>query len=81
LEGGVAEGLVGGAESQVTEATTEIVFEMATWDPVAVRTAARRLNISTDAAYRFQRGIDPGTIGSAARNTRSSLISSGAYRM
>jgi len=60
-------GVIGGAESEVGEGTSDIVFEMATWDPVTVRTQARRLSITTDAGYRFQRGIDPRTIEDAAR--------------
>ena len=40
---------------------------MATWDPVTIRNTGRRLNIRTDAAYRFERGIDPRTIDYAAR--------------
>jgi len=60
-------GVMGGADSEVDDATTDIVFEMATWDPVTVRTQARRLAINTDAGYRFQRGVDPRTIDFAAR--------------
>ena len=61
-------GVIGGYDSQVNEQTTDVVFEMATWDPVTVRTTARRLNIRTDAVYRFERGIDPRTIeGALAR--------------
>ncbi len=60
-------GVMGGAESEVDQGTTDIVFEMATWDPVTVRTMARRLAINTDAGYRFQRGVDARTIDFAAR--------------
>lgn len=60
-------GVMGGAASEVDEGTTDIVFEMATWDPVTVRTMARRLAINTDAGYRFQRGVDARTIDFAAR--------------
>ncbi|MCC5824374.1 MAG: phenylalanine--tRNA ligase subunit beta [Phycisphaerales bacterium] len=60
-------GIIGGFDSQVDDSTTDVVFEMATWDPVAVRNTGRRLNIRTDAAYRFERGIDPRTIDAAAR--------------
>lgn len=66
-------GVIGGAESEVGESTTEIVFEMATWDPVTVRTQARRLAINTDAGFRFQRGVDPRTIDYAARRAVSLL--------
>jgi phenylalanyl-tRNA synthetase beta chain len=60
-------GIIGGHDSQVDAGTTDVVFEMATWDPVTVRNTGRRLNIRTDAAYRFERGIDPRTIDYAAR--------------
>ena len=59
-------GVIGGADSEVSARTTRVVLEMATWDPLRVRATARRLNIQTDAAYRFQRGIDPRTIEPAA---------------
>lgn len=60
-------GVIGGHDSQVDQGTTDVVFEMATWDPVTIRNTGRRLNIRTDAAYRFERGIDPRTIDYAAR--------------
>lgn len=59
-------GVIGGYDSQVDDGTTTVVFEMATWDTVSVRNTGRRLNIRTDAAYRFERGIDPRTIHDAA---------------
>lgn len=60
-------GIIGGNDSQVDENTTTVVFEMATWDKVSVRNTGRRLNIRTDAAFRFERGIDPRTIDYAAK--------------
>lgn len=60
-------GIIGGHDSQVDESTTTVVFEMATWDKVTVRNTGRRLNIRTDAAFRFERGIDPRTIEYAAK--------------
>ncbi len=60
-------GVIGGKDSEVDESTTEVVFEMATWDPVTIRTAARRMAIRTDAGYRFERIVDPRTIDFAAR--------------
>lgn len=67
-------GVMGGADSEVDEGTTEIVFEMATWDPVTVRTQARRLAINTDAGFRFQRGIDARTIADAAARAVALLV-------
>ncbi|MGV6815253.1 MAG: phenylalanine--tRNA ligase subunit beta [Phycisphaerales bacterium] len=60
-------GIIGGHDSQVDENTTTVVFEMATWDTVTVRNTGRKLNIRTDAAFRFERGIDPRSIDYAAR--------------
>lgn len=60
-------GIIGGHDSQVDEGTTTVVFEMATWDTVSVRNTGRRLQIRTDAAFRFERGIDPRTIDYAAQ--------------
>jgi phenylalanyl-tRNA synthetase beta chain len=60
-------GVIGGFDSQVTSATTDIILEAATWDPVTIRKAARRLGIRTDAGYRFERFVDPRTIEPAAR--------------
>ncbi len=60
-------GVIGGADSEVTERTTDVVLEMATWDPVTVRTQARRLAITTHAGYLFQRRVHPRTIDLAAR--------------
>ncbi len=60
-------GVIGGHDSQVDETTTDVVLEVATWDPVTIRNTGRRLNIRTDAAYRFERGIDAGTVDAAAR--------------
>ncbi|MCA9303282.1 MAG: phenylalanine--tRNA ligase subunit beta [Phycisphaerales bacterium] len=60
-------GIIGGYDSQVDDGTTTVVFEMATWDVRAIRDTGRRLQIRTDAAYRFERGIDPRSIDYAAR--------------
>jgi phenylalanyl-tRNA synthetase beta chain len=60
-------GVIGGSDSQVDENTTTVVFEMATWDTVSVRNTGRKLQIRTDAAFRFERGIDPRTIEYASQ--------------
>ncbi len=52
-------GVMGAANSEVTETTREVVLEAAHFDPVRVRLTARRLGLSTDASYRFERGVDP----------------------
>ncbi|MFG0286154.1 MAG: phenylalanine--tRNA ligase subunit beta [Phycisphaerales bacterium JB039] len=60
-------GVIGGADSEVDESTTDIVLEVATWNPAMVRSAARRLNIRTDASHRFERIVHPATCLPAAR--------------
>ena len=52
-------GVFGGAESGVTEDTTEIFLESACFNPVYVRKTARRHGLNTDASFRFERGVDP----------------------
>lgn len=51
-------GVMGGYDSSVTAATTEIVLECANFDPLTIRRASRRLNLRTDASSRFEKGID-----------------------
>ena len=52
-------GVFGGLDSGVTEATTDIFLESACFNPTSVRRTARRLGISTDSSFRFERGVDP----------------------
>ncbi|MEE2638942.1 MAG: phenylalanine--tRNA ligase subunit beta [Acidobacteriota bacterium] len=51
-------GIMGGADSEVTDATRTIVLEAAYFNPISVRRTRRRLGLSTDASYRFERGAD-----------------------
>lgn len=52
-------GVMGGRDSEVTETTRDIFLEVAYFAPFAVRQTRRALGLSTDASYRFERGIDP----------------------
>ncbi|MBL0012665.1 MAG: phenylalanine--tRNA ligase subunit beta [Flavobacterium sp.] len=52
-------GVFGGKESGVTENTNNIFLESAYFNPVSVRKTAKRHGLSTDASFRFERGIDP----------------------
>ncbi len=60
-------GVIGGADSEVTAATRDLVLEAATWDPETVRRAARRHQVKTDASHRFERYVDARTIDGPAR--------------
>jgi phenylalanyl-tRNA synthetase beta chain len=51
-------GVMGGADSEVTPATSRVLLEAAYWDAGSIRRTARALALTTDAAYRFERGGD-----------------------
>lgn len=52
-------GVMGGLDSEVTDATLDVVIEGAHFDRRRVRAAARRFGLHTDASHRFERGADP----------------------
>ena len=52
-------GVMGGADSEVTDSTTTIVFESACFNPLSVRRTSRALGLKTEASMRFERGTDP----------------------
>ena len=52
-------GVFGGLDSSVTESTTSVFLESAYFNPVSIRKTAKRHGLSTDASFRFERGIDP----------------------
>ncbi len=61
-------GVMGGLNSEVTDKTTTVLLESACFNPVSVRRTARRLGLSSEASYRFERGVDPeGTIDALNR--------------
>ncbi len=51
-------GVMGGADSEVTEATVDVVLECAHFDPKRIRSTRKLLRMSTEASYRFERGVD-----------------------
>ena len=52
-------GVMGGANSEISDSTVNIVLEAAYWNPSSIRKTARSLGISSDASQRFERGADP----------------------
>jgi phenylalanyl-tRNA synthetase beta chain len=51
-------GVMGGADSEVTSATRQIVFEAAWFNPSSVRATSKKLSLKTEASMRFERGMD-----------------------
>ncbi len=52
-------GVFGGLESGVTDTTTDVFLESATFHPTWIRKTARRFGLNTDASFRYERGLDP----------------------
>ena len=52
-------GVIGGESTGCTEATTDVFIEAALFDPLRTAATGRKLNIQSDARYRFERGLDP----------------------
>ena len=50
----------------MSEGTTKVILEAAWFNPVTVRKSAKRHTLSTDASFRFERGVDPNTVRLAA---------------
>src|SRR5690606_4153258 len=67
----VVAGVMGGADSEVQDDTRDILLEVAVFEPASVRATRRALGISTDASYRFERGVDPAGMRQAAERAAS----------
>ncbi|MEX2177953.1 MAG: phenylalanine--tRNA ligase subunit beta [Gemmatimonadaceae bacterium] len=52
-------GVMGGRDSEVSSDTRDLFIEVASFDPKRTRAARRSIGLSTDASYRFERGVDP----------------------
>ncbi|MGD8319448.1 MAG: phenylalanine--tRNA ligase subunit beta [Gemmatimonadota bacterium] len=52
-------GVMGGQDSEVSGDTTDVLLECALFEPKSIRATRRALVMSTDASYRFERGVDP----------------------
>jgi phenylalanyl-tRNA synthetase beta chain len=66
-------GVKGGTKAEVDENTTDILIEVANFDPVSVRKTARRLNILTDSAKRFENELTPERADLAMRELSAAI--------
>ncbi len=69
-----AAGVMGGHASRVTGATRDVFLEAAHFAPAAIMGRARKLGLSTDAAFRFERGVDPEAPRSAIERATALLL-------
>ncbi|HKJ23181.1 MAG TPA: phenylalanine--tRNA ligase subunit beta [Myxococcota bacterium] len=58
-------GVMGGADSAVSDATTDVILEAACFEPGTVRRTGRRHGLRSDSSYRFERGVDPDGVARA----------------
>jgi len=52
-------GIIGGRDTQIQDYTRDILLESAYFNPVSIRKTSQRMDITTEASYRFERGVDP----------------------
>ncbi len=67
-------GVMGGLETEVSDATVNILLENAHFDPVTVRTASRGLNLPSDASFRFERHVDTERVEYAAHRCAQLIV-------
>ncbi len=60
-------GVMGGASTEISPSTTDLLIESAQFAPVSVRGTARKLSLHSDSSYRFERGVDPEGVERASR--------------
>jgi phenylalanyl-tRNA synthetase beta chain len=70
-------GVMGGASTEVSLATTDVLLEAAYWDPPRIRRTRRALGMSTEASYRFERTIDRWGGGDAMRRCIELVLAMG----
>ena len=67
-------GVMGGADSGVSDTTTDILLESAVFEPAFVRRASRALGLLSDSSYRFERGVDPEMVASASARAAELIV-------
>jgi phenylalanyl-tRNA synthetase beta chain len=70
-------GVMGGASTEVVANTTDVLLEAATFEPRSVRRTARRLGLHSEASHRFERGVDPSSVGRAGTRAAALLAEVG----
>lgn len=67
-------GVMGGLHSEVDDGTADVLLECALFNPKSVRATRRALNMSTDASYRFERGVDPDGLRTAVERAAALIL-------
>ncbi len=67
-------GVMGGADTEISSSTTDVLIESAQFAPLAVRAAARSLALASASSYRFERGPDPAMVDWASRRAATLIL-------
>ncbi len=67
-------GVMGGKRTEVTDLTRNVLLESAYFDPMSIRRTARKLTLSTDSSYRFERGVDKKMVTAASFRALNMII-------
>ena len=67
-------GVMGGANTEISDVTTNVLIEAANFDPVSIARSARRHKLSSEASKRFERGVDPEIAAVAAGRVAQLLV-------
>ncbi|HLP23482.1 MAG TPA: phenylalanine--tRNA ligase subunit beta [Microbacteriaceae bacterium] len=67
-------GVMGGASTEITNGTSNVLIEAATFDPVTIARSARRHKLPSEASKRFERGVDPAVARIAAQRVADLLV-------
>ena len=73
-------GVMGGAETEISDTTTDVLIEAAHFDPVSIARSARRHKLPSEASRRFERGVDPELASAAAQLAVELLVEHGGGR-
>ncbi len=60
-------GVMGGEQTEVSDQTVDLLIESAEFDPISIRSTARKLNLHSPSSYRFERTVDPAGVDWASR--------------
>ena len=60
-------GVMGGADTEIADTTTDVLVEAAVFNPLNIRTTSRGLGLASDSSFRFERGVDAGMTDWASR--------------
>jgi phenylalanyl-tRNA synthetase beta chain len=70
----IGSGVMGGAETEISFSTRNVLIECAWFDPVSIRRAARSLKLHTEASTRYGRGVDPEMAETASRRCAELIL-------